>query len=233
MRLPCRSRRRKRVTRLPGHVYYVIPPNHYLSIQKGALHLNETVSRPAIPMPIDHFMRTLAEDQQGRSVGIVLTGADHDGTLGLKEIKAAGGLTIVQEPGSAQHSGMPKSAMSAQPDWILPIAQMPQAPVDHVAYSESDMATAIPATAGDALQDILTLIRSRTGHDSRWYRHWTNGETDVGSALRAIDSGSCRQGGGLRSPPGKAGRTAGTGDADHRSRRQDATHRGTLRPGTR
>src|SRR3569832_1704692 len=158
---------------LPGHVY-VIPPNHYLGIRKGVLHLKETVNRPAIPMPIDHFMRALAEDQQGGGVGIVLTGADHDGTLGLKEIKAAGGLTIAQEPGSAHHPGMPKSALSADPDWVLPIDQMPQALVDYVAYSESDVAASTsPAPqdkAADPLQDILTLIRSRTGHDFRWYR---------------------------------------------------------------
>src|SRR3569832_863461 len=158
---------------LPGHVY-VIPPNHYLGIRKGVLHLKETVNRPAIPMPIDHFMRALAEDQQGGGVGIVLTGANHDGTLGLKEIKAAGGLTIAQEPGSAQHPGMPKSSLSADPDWVLPIDQMPQALVDYVAYSESDVAASTsPAPhdkAADPLQDILTLIRSRTGHDFRWYR---------------------------------------------------------------
>src|SRR3569832_1087341 len=119
---------------LPGHVY-VIPPNHYLGNRKGVLHLKETEIRPAIPMPIDHFMRAHAEDQQGGGVGIVLTGAAHDGTLGLKEIKAAGGLTIAHEPGSAQLPVMPKSSLCSDPVLVLPIYQMLHALVDYFSYS--------------------------------------------------------------------------------------------------
>ena len=69
--------------RVEAQHVYVIPPNHFLRIEGGVLHLEPTVSRPAVPMPIDYFMRSLAADQQGAAIGIVLTGADHDGTLGL------------------------------------------------------------------------------------------------------------------------------------------------------
>lgn len=70
----------------PAHVY-VIPPDRYMGIQGRRLSLSKIDPRPASPHPIDHFMAALADDQQENAVGIVLSGADHDGTIGLKEIK--------------------------------------------------------------------------------------------------------------------------------------------------
>jgi hypothetical protein len=79
-----------------------------MGIKGRTLSLTKIEPRPASPHPIDHFMAALAEDQQERAVGIVLSGADHDGTIGLKEIKAAGGLVLVAGPGrSAQFPSMP------------------------------------------------------------------------------------------------------------------------------
>ena len=64
-------------------------------------------------MPIDHFFRSLAADQKNRSIGVILSGADHDGALGLKAIKAEGGITIVQTPESSRHPGMPRASIAA------------------------------------------------------------------------------------------------------------------------
>src|SRR5512141_2492671 len=77
----------------PAQVY-VIPPNRLMGISDGRLRLEQAAPRPTVPHPIDYFMRALAEDQQERCAGIVFSGADHDGTAGLREIKAAGGLAI-------------------------------------------------------------------------------------------------------------------------------------------
>jgi len=64
-------------------------------------------------MPIDHFFRSLAQDQEGRAIGVVLSGTGSDGTLGLRAIKAADGVAFVQDEQSAQHSGMPQSAQAS------------------------------------------------------------------------------------------------------------------------
>jgi two-component system, chemotaxis family, CheB/CheR fusion protein len=152
--------------RVEAQHVYVIPPNHFLRIEGGVLHLEPTVSRPAVPMPIDYFMRSLAADQQGAAIGIVLTGADHDGTLGLKEIKAANGFTMAQDPGTAQHPNMPQSALSAQPDRVLAIEEMPQALLDFVNHRLAPP----PAEDSGTLGEVLDILHARTGHDFHGYR---------------------------------------------------------------
>jgi two-component system CheB/CheR fusion protein len=91
---------------------YVIPPNKYLSISGGVLHLSELVEPRGVRLPIDFFLRSLADDQQEKAIAIILSGTGSDGTLGIKAIKAHGGLSIVQDPETAQHAGMPRSAIA-------------------------------------------------------------------------------------------------------------------------
>jgi chemotaxis response regulator CheB len=111
----------------PNHVH-VIGPNTYLAIEQGRFRVSASVKRPTIPMPIDYFMNSLAEDQKERAISIILTGADGDGTLGSKEIKAAGGLIMVQTPETAQHPSMPLSVIATGlADLVLPIEEMPAA----------------------------------------------------------------------------------------------------------
>lgn len=107
----------------PDHVY-VIPPNHNLNSIDDQLRLSTL--QQAGRSPIDHFFRTLARTHQGHSVGIVLTGTGADGTLGIREIRRRGGLTIVQDPGEAEEDSMPLSAISAgQIDAVLPLDRIP------------------------------------------------------------------------------------------------------------
>jgi two-component system CheB/CheR fusion protein len=163
----------------PGHVY-VIPPNRLMGISSGLLRLEQAAPRPAIPHPIDYFMSALAEDQQERCAGIVLSGADHDGTAGLKEIKAVGGLAMVQEPATAQFPGMPRSAVDAAvPDAVLPVEKMGQALIDYVEHAPEaavlDVAHAVAVPTEDGslparLPRILALVHERCGKDFRWYR---------------------------------------------------------------
>src|SRR5262249_26877158 len=87
----------------PNHVY-VIPPNTNLSISTGVLHLEP---RPVgHHMPVDHFFRSLAVDQAGKAIGVILSGTASDGTIGLKAIKAEGGITFAQDVHSAKYDGM-------------------------------------------------------------------------------------------------------------------------------
>src|SRR5689334_2731710 len=103
----------------PDHVY-VIPSNADMTIGSGvfALTARDAVDRHT---PIDHFFRSLAQEREGRAVGVVLSGTGSDGTLGLRAIKAEGGITFVQDEKSAKHPGMPLSA-AAVADFVLPPA---------------------------------------------------------------------------------------------------------------
>jgi two-component system CheB/CheR fusion protein len=96
----------------PNHVY-VIPPNADLAIMHGVLHLISPAGGYGPRLPIDFFLRSLADDQGSSAVGIILSGTGTDGTFGLKAIKAAGGITFVQEPSSAKYDGMPRSALAS------------------------------------------------------------------------------------------------------------------------
>ncbi len=118
---------RDQLTVKSGHIY-VIPPNRDMAIFHGALQL----SVPELPrgqrMPIDAFFRSLAEDQGDRAMGIVLSGTGSDGTLGLRAILGAGGVTFVQDPGTAKYDGMPSSAIrSGFATHVLPVEKMPEA----------------------------------------------------------------------------------------------------------
>ena len=96
----------------PDHVY-VIPPDADISILGGVLHLAERKGAGGKHLPVDHFLRALAEDQGARAIGVILSGTASDGTLGLKAVKVEGGITFAQEPESAKYDGMPRSAIAA------------------------------------------------------------------------------------------------------------------------
>jgi two-component system, chemotaxis family, CheB/CheR fusion protein len=157
-----------------NHVY-VIPPNTDLAVMHGVIHLL-TPSSPSRPrLPIDYLFRSLAEDRGASAIGIVLSGTGTDGTLGLKAIKAAGGLTFVQEPSSAKYDGMPKSALeSGAADFCLTpkeigkeltrVARRPRAP------------RAAPAPhVHDQFARLFVLIRSEFGNDLAHYKPATVG----------------------------------------------------------
>ncbi len=96
----------------PNHVY-VIPPNRNMSISGGVLKLLPRVANAGLNLPINHFFKSLATDQNERAIGVILSGTASDGTHGLGAIKAHGGTTIVQDPSTAKYDGMPRSAILA------------------------------------------------------------------------------------------------------------------------
>ena len=111
----------------PNHVY-IIPPNRDMEIFHGTLQLTVPGQPRGQRMPIDAFLRSLADDQGEHAVGIVLSGTGTDGTLGLRAILGAGGITIAQEPSTAKYDGMPSSAIqSGFVTMVLPADEMPHA----------------------------------------------------------------------------------------------------------
>src|SRR5919198_840812 len=100
---------------------YVIPPNTNMAIAEGRLHVTPRGEARGPHLPVDYLFRSLAAEQQGRAIGVVLSGTGSDGTLGLCEIKAVGGITFAQDQHSAKHSGMPRSAIdNGCVDFVLP-----------------------------------------------------------------------------------------------------------------
>ncbi len=103
-----------------NHVY-VIPPNADMSISDGVLHLSPLHADRGMRMPIDSFLRSLADVYQSRAIGVILSGAASDGTMGLQAIKAMGGVTFAQDEQSAKYNAMPRNAVVAGGvDFVLP-----------------------------------------------------------------------------------------------------------------
>jgi two-component system, chemotaxis family, CheB/CheR fusion protein len=154
---------------------YVIPPGQFMELSGGRLTLEPIAQRAPRPITVDRFMISAARDQRHRMIGVVMTGADGDGALGLKAIKSEGGMTIAQSPESAPHPGMPLSAISAGAvDVLLQIEQMPQAIVDFLANSLGESPEDRQGADDDAqplvMAGILAQVRLRTGLDFRGYK---------------------------------------------------------------
>ncbi len=165
---------------LPNHVY-IIPPNTTLTIEHGMILLAAPVKARGHRMPIDHFFQSLAADDGAHAIGIVLSGADTDGTLGLAAIQDAGGLTLAQTPSSARFATMPHSAIARHVvDQVLPVEEMPAYLIQYVAQpagaspeSPSLVLITPPIENGDALREICAILRSTTGHDFSEYKPTT------------------------------------------------------------
>jgi two-component system CheB/CheR fusion protein len=94
----------------PNHVY-VLPPNADLLIQAGTLSLVPRAYTGHLHLPINRFFESLARDQEGLAVGVVLSGTGSDGTNGIRAIEGHGGIALAQDS-TAEHSGMPESAIA-------------------------------------------------------------------------------------------------------------------------
>jgi two-component system CheB/CheR fusion protein len=153
---------------------YVIPPNRDMAIFHGALQL----SMPELPrgqrMPIDAFLRSLADDRGELAIGVILSGTGTDGTLGLRAILGAGGVSIVQEPATAKYDGMPASAIRAgYATHILPVEKMPEALLAGVRTLAAHEELPLAPAPSRGLNRILMLLRTGTGHDFSSYKKTT------------------------------------------------------------
>jgi two-component system CheB/CheR fusion protein len=158
------------------HVY-CIPPGKYLSISGQTLRVTAPGETGSVRMPIDFFLRSLGGATAGPVIGIILSGTGSDGTIGLREIKAAGGLAIAQDPASAEHDGMPRSAIeSGATDRVLSPERMPGVLIDHVrrlrAHGARSLARSVEIEP-DALNELLDAVHGRTKLDLRSYKRST------------------------------------------------------------
>jgi len=155
---------------------YVIPPNKDMSILHGVLHLLKPTAPRGMRLPIDFFLRSLAQDQQEHSVGVILSGMGSDGTMGLRAIKENAGVVLVQEPATAKFDSMPRSAIDAGLADI--VARAEELPGKILAYLER---TPLIARTADLLEDkvqgalekVVILLRAHTGNDFSFYKRNT------------------------------------------------------------
>ena len=162
----------------PNQVY-VIPPNANLAILRGVLQLMSPAPADGRQMTIDYFLRSLAQDQSSRAIGVVLSGSNSDGALGLQAVKAEGGITFVQDEESAQYNTMPRSAINAGAvDFILPpeeiAAELTRIGQHPYVSSRSEPAVETAVTRdGNDLNKIFIMLRNRTGVDFTYYKQTT------------------------------------------------------------
>ncbi len=153
---------------------YIIPPNYFLSISAGQLQLSSPPMDHGWQTSIDYFLRSLAKDQGERAIGVVLSGTGSHGSLGIREIKLAGGMVMAQKPETAEYNQMPLNAIGTGiVDYVLAPEQMPAAIVKYIErpyFHNANEEEASIEKLSDNLNKILVLLQTRARYDFRPYR---------------------------------------------------------------
>ena len=155
---------------------YVIAPNYDMAFINGALQLLPPGAPRGHRCPIDFFFRSLAQDQNARAIGIVLSGTGSDGTHGIRAIKGEGGMAMAQTSETTQYDGMPRSAIATGlVDFVLAPAEMPARLVAYVNHAFNNHTSAVPSlppglAVDGTLKEIFVLLRAQTGHDFSDYK---------------------------------------------------------------
>ena len=159
----------------PNHVY-IIAPNTKLLLLEGLLRLLPREKINGKYMPADAFFDSLAVDRANKAIGVVLSGADGDGALGLMTIKASGGVTFAQCEGTAKFEGMPTSAVATgNVDFVLPPEEIARelANLSHHSFLAGSIPVTIVEAApepGSALATIFGLLKATAGVDFSQYK---------------------------------------------------------------
>ena len=164
--------------RVEPNTVYVIPPNVQMGITDDVLHLNPRPSDRTQYTPLDFFLRCLAESAQDRAIAVVLSGTASDGAVGVRDVKAGGGITFAQRPDTAKYDGMPRAAIATgMVDLVLSPTEIG---AELVRLAQHTLRSADPArppgpegigpAQKDALTRIFALLRAATGVDFRHYK---------------------------------------------------------------
>jgi two-component system CheB/CheR fusion protein len=160
-------------TRLEADHVYVIPPDRQLHVSDheiAALAFEEPRGQRA---PIDLFFRSLAEVHDD-GFAVILTGAGADGALGVRAVKEAGGIILVQNPKEAEYPSMPRNAVATGvADFILPILELAAKLTELLQNEHGALLAEDQAVDEDLLRRILGLVRQRTGNDFSKYKRST------------------------------------------------------------
>jgi len=155
---------------------HLMPPRKDMSLASGRLRLTDRPPQRDLSLPIDHFFRSLAEDAGPRAIAVVLSGTGSDGSRGIRDVHAAGGLVIVQTSDSAQFDGMPKSAQdTGVADFTLDPEAIARELVTQAEHARSGRPGTAAATAPGGAESIFTLLRDDFGIDFSYYKPSTIG----------------------------------------------------------
>lgn len=160
----------------PNEVY-VIPPGTQMTLEDGLLYLVPRQKTNGKHLPGDAFFESLARDRGTKAIAVVLSGADGDGSQGLKAVKMAGGVTFAQCESTAKFDSMPNTAVATgNVDFVLPPEQIAEALTKLsrspflVAAELIQVVKEVPPPPGDALARIFALLRTTTGVDFTRYK---------------------------------------------------------------
>ncbi|MCF7794429.1 MAG: hypothetical protein K9N09_10745 [Candidatus Cloacimonetes bacterium] len=152
---------------------YLTPPNKNIEIMNGVFYLLELDKTKVVNLPINHFFKSLSNEQAEKAICIILSGTGSDGTQSLKTIKAAGGMIMVQEEKQAKYDGMPHNAIeTGLVDYVLPVEKMPEILLKYIKHpilikqSKQDYKQQFDKH----LNKIFAIIRAQTGHDFSNYK---------------------------------------------------------------
>lgn len=174
-----------RYTSMPIHVaedgmeviannIYLIPPRKNLSLFHGKLYLENKKDENTLNLPIDIFFRSLALDKGKKAIGIILSGTGSDGTLGIKAIKEAGGIIMVQDEKTAKFDGMPRSSISTGiVDYILEASHMGNELYEYLFHPLEKENNLVKSNEMDTLSKITLILRNYSNIDFSYYKEST------------------------------------------------------------
>ncbi len=153
-----------------GHAY-IIPPNKYIEVDERNIKIVEQTDSRGSRMAVDHLFRSMAEVYQSKAVGLVFSGAGSDGTAGLRALKAAGGLAVVQLPESAEYPSMPKSAIDAGVvDEALPVEEIPAFLLDYSSHPYHTITKDDESQTSENLKQIRAILKAQENFDLSQYK---------------------------------------------------------------
>lgn len=159
---------------LEKNCIYLNPPGKNMSLLEGKLYLEEIEAVRGLNLPIDFFFTSLAQNMREKSICVILSGTGADGMLGLKAVKGAGGLVVVQDEKQAKYDGMPRSAVSTGlVDLVLPVEKMGDELIGYVNHSFLKGDRTVEVTESHYsknMNEIFNLIMAETGHDFSHYK---------------------------------------------------------------
>lgn len=177
-----------RETKIPIHIItdgikikadniYLIPPRNNISIFHDKMYLHIHDKRKGLNLPVDIFFRSLAAEKGAESIGVVLSGTGSDGTLGIKAIKEAGGMVMVQDEKTAKFDGMPKNVISTGlADYILAPSEMPANLIQFIKHpfmKKEVQKDYFKDTNLDTFTKIMMVLRDYGGVDFSYYKEST------------------------------------------------------------
>ncbi|OAI51577.1 hypothetical protein AYO47_06980 [Planctomyces sp. SCGC AG-212-M04] len=153
---------------------YLIPPRKEMVISEGRLLLTDKDLDHGLSLPIDNFLKSLAQERGPTAIAVILSGTGSDGSRGVEEVKRAGGLVIAQSTGTAKFDGMPNAAReTGMVDLILDPEDVGPALVRYAQHGDVQQLSEElqpPVADEDGLTAIYRLLRDRFGLDFSHYK---------------------------------------------------------------